>query len=72
MPTESNREELMQLMKQHGFDAPTVAEISEQSLSTVRAWLMPDRASPRARRVSDRSLSLIKLKIADAQARLQA
>ena len=66
------RDELLALAKANNFSAPDIAELTEYSISSVEAWLMPDRDSPRSRPVPERALSLMKLKIDKTLAELQA
>lgn len=60
------REELLEIAKTNSFSPKDIAMLTEYSISSVEAWLMQDRTSPRARPVPERALSLIKLKIEKA------
>lgn len=64
------RDELLQLMQEYGLKTEDLPDLTEYSRSTVDAWLMPDRASTRARPVPGRALSLLKAKIEAAKAKL--
>lgn len=63
----STRDELLEYAQLYQLSPTDVAELTEYSLSSVEAWLMPDRTSVRAREVPQRALSLLKAKIAKAE-----
>ena len=65
------RDELLELMATYDLSPDEVAQYTEYSLSTVQAWLMPDRTSARARPVPPRAISLLKAKIEAAKANLK-
>ena len=67
---DSNRTELLELMRQNGIKPESLPELTEYSASSVEAWMMKDRASARARPVPDRALSLFKVKLEAAKAKL--
>lgn len=70
MSQECYRNELLELMAQHGLKAEDLPDLCEYSRSTVDAWLMPDRTSERARPCPKRAISLMKAKIEAALAKL--
>lgn len=65
------RDELLELAKEHRLSPEDLAEYTEYSISSVEAWLMPDRTSARARPVPSRALSLLKAKLEAAKANLK-
>lgn len=70
MLNDKNRDELIQIMAENGLTPAVLPDLLGYSKSTVDAWMMPDRNSPRARPVTDRALDTLKLKIEAAKANL--
>lgn len=70
-PTDdSRRERLLKLMQENGFKPEDLPELTGYSQDAIKAWLMPDRDSARARGVPQRALDLLTSKLEAAKARL--
>lgn len=67
---DSRREELLKLMAENGIKMEDLPGLTEYSEDTVKAWMMPDRCSPRARAVPQRAISLLTSKLEAAKANL--
>lgn len=60
---EPNRERLLEMMAANGIKPEDLPALTSYSSSMVKAWLMPDRSSKRARGVPQRAVDLLQLRI---------
>ncbi len=60
---DNNRDKLLELMALSGVKAEDLPELTSYSESMVKAWLMPDRTSKRARAVPGRAIEMLRLKL---------
>ena len=65
-----NREKLLELMEENGIRVEDLPSLTSYSESMVKAWMMPERTSKRARAVPDRALELLQLKLQAAKTNL--
>lgn len=65
-----NREKLLELMEENGIRVEDLPSLTSYSASMVKAWMMPERTSKRARAVPDRALELLQLKLQAAKTNL--
>lgn len=72
-PTEdSRRAQLLQIMQENGIKPEDLPQLTGYSQDAIKAWLMPDRSSSRARGVPQRALALLISNLEAAKARLRS